>query len=234
MTDIDKNQAENAPADAGEPSNIIPLRAPAPAPEPIESSNDPGMTDSMPSDPVAVGLEAVVAGQVEDAQRVIIPGFDPAIHAVNPDGTPKMRADGSGFALRRGRKKGDSPGQSVNRARESAPIATEAGAAPVDPQLIAAAYWSAALSVAVGVFGDEWLPESQAENKQMVGTLAAYLEATGKTDIPPGLALSLAVVGYGFKRYQKKASTYDKVRFIGMKIRDWISARLKKRGVIGG
>lgn len=114
--------------------------------------------------------------------------FDPSIHVTNEDGSPKLTKHGR-FRHRPGRKSGSS--------------STDNDAPERDPNLTLAAETAATLYIQSGVllFGHEWLPNPEKmEREQLVAAFEAYFEAKGVIDIPPGVALAIALFGYAAPR----------------------------------
>jgi len=139
----------------------------------------------------------------------IYAGFDPQKHAVNPDGTPRKKADGS-FANKRGRK----PGQTA-AVSPSAP--TDATKPPITAPLSAkkareggvitneaAARQTVALVVtALGsTLGEEWNFETPEEADNMRAAVKAYYDAHGQVQISPELMLTFQVFAYAAPRSQ--------------------------------
>lgn len=229
---------DNALTDANQPATddggatVKPTVTPSVGP--IDSSNDPGMTDSLSSDPVAVTIDAAISSQTATVEAVMIPGFDPAIHAVNPDGSPKLRANGA-FALKRGRKARNDNSQSTNASRSSQAIdspsqAQSAPANDVSSKQAAALAWSAFEGFASATIGPEWQAETHDERKAMISTITAYFDAKGGApDIPPGIVLTIALFGYGVKRY-RHPNTADKVKFVAGKAWGWVKRVILRRG----
>lgn len=52
----------------------------------------------------------------------------------------------------------------------------------------------------VGLLGEDMKPDDEAEHNQLVSATEAYLRTKPDIDLPPGLALSIAVGGYVLKR----------------------------------
>lgn len=98
----------------------------------------------------------------------------------------------------------------AGRAESAAPasgsfVAPDAPAAPPPApadQFEAAGAAATAALIAVGVtaFGDEWIPR-KGEPENLQGAFAAYFRAKGVADVPPGLALAIAVLGYAGPRF---------------------------------
>jgi hypothetical protein len=128
--------------------------------------------------------------------------FDPSIHDA------RLNRDGV-WARKRGRKKG-----SVSEPAAPRSIVGTADASPASPgsspigdrfDLAAELYTRAGYSVLDGAFsGDgEWLPENDGEHVALRGAVATYLRHKGTDDLPPGLAVGLAIATYGAKRISK-------------------------------
>lgn len=134
--------------------------------------------------------------------------FDPAKHAVKPDGTPSMTSTGR---FRRKRGQG-------TRSRIAAPNRSASTAAPdnATPQLteeqkqqarnagIAAAEILFRTAVMFG--GDDWHPikndEKQIdERRDMQNAFAFYCEQKGVTDFPPGVLLAITISSYALPRF---------------------------------
>src|SRR3989304_2676798 len=136
--------------------------------------------------------------------------FNPAIHAANANGDPILTLKGR-FRKRVGRKPINArpalniPG-STTQNYDDYPEA-----APQPPSNSAAAQAAAEIYIQTGVaiFGHEWLPDEGArERDNLVSAFNVYLGAKGITDIPPGVALFIAMFGYAAPRlYLPKTQT---------------------------
>lgn len=120
--------------------------------------------------------------------------FDPAIHEVNPDGTPRTTSDGA-FRRKRGRKSGATvPGSGGSKPTDSIPKSVTfdyAGTAKFMAGLMFAACETA--------LGPAWKP-SDPEREAIEVNGARYCESKDWGDIPPGIALSLAFGMYALPR----------------------------------
>lgn len=161
--------------------------------------------------------------------------FDPAIHKVDKQGNPTLTKLGN-LILKPGRKAGKST--------TGASVVNTPGSAPTDPAIQKRAESRAAgvasanliLMLGVGIGGDEWQPrvdEKQGLNEKTMleGAFGDYFEATGKTDIPPGMALTVAIGAYALPRFtmpktQSRVGIFKK--WITKKI---ANRRLKKEGL---
>ena len=147
----------------------------------------------------------------------IYAGFDPSKHAVNPDGTPRKKVDGS-FANKRGRK----PGQTAATVTPAATAATVPPVATGEPKSTTAplsakkaregglitnkqaAHATVKMVVtALGsTIGPEWDFESPEEAQHMIDAVHAYYDANGQVQISPELMLSFQVFAYAAPRSQ--------------------------------
>ena len=147
--------------------------------------------------------------------------FDPAIHAVNADGTPKRKADGT-LALKRGRKAGTAAGSALPPKSAAAP--TVVGEAEKRLSLDQAARESANLviNVAVWTLGAEvGQPIDKAEAEGLRLSFRNYYEARGVPDLPPEIGLFIALGSYIGPRlmHEKSQSKMDKVKL-------WLNSKL--------
>jgi hypothetical protein len=147
--------------------------------------------------------------------------FDPAKHAVNADGTPKKRGDGS-FALKRGRK----PGQTA--ARSSLPP-KPGETPPVNNDAEEAAKVAANLTIngATFIFGDEWRPVDKGEPEMLKTAYQDYFEARGVKKLPPEAGLFVALAAYALPRINKP-TTRDRLGAIKVKFGGFFK-RFKRR-----
>lgn len=202
------------------------------------SSNISAIASDLAADMPAVQQHAIDLAMQNAGQQAQTPSgngeaFNPAIHATNPDGSPKMRVDG-GFALKRGRKSGAATQSKVAKPQSAAtPQVSESEVAARQSGAV-----MAALCIQLGVVmgGDEWQPRRDDsigldEQKQMENAFANYFTAKGYTDIPPGAALAICIGAYALPRF-----TMPKTRTRLAKVKDWVVAkfvqwRARKNGV---
>lgn len=145
-------------------------------------------------------------------------GFDPAVHSVNPDGTPRLRVDGS-YARKRGkggRKSGTDdgtgsddlfgypdtihPGPAVGGVSATVP---QQPAPPTAPNM-SSAQASAMLVVActtvmAKLVGPEWAAEKP-EQKTLIDATKIYLDSKGGLNVTPEMGLFIAVSMYAVPR----------------------------------
>lgn len=144
--------------------------------------------------------DAISAAQVKDretAAQVRDPKgrvFDPAIHLSDASGNPILTPTGR-FKLKMRIPK---PGSGLNM-----PIET-----PQSSEYAQVARTLVGLFVQTGyaVFGEDWLPEKSKEIDEETNLIKAtedYCASTGFKDLPPGVVISVAFIGYGLRRLNK-------------------------------
>lgn len=121
--------------------------------------------------------------------------FNPDLHEVDADGNPRLTTSGK---LRR--KRGNKSGSKINGENEPLNIPGKPGA--VSPSLEAAKATAGAIfTLGTTIGGDEWQPINDPQSgtneyANMVDVWNEYYKSKGVKDIPPGIALSIAVIGY--------------------------------------
>jgi hypothetical protein len=148
-------------------------------------------------------------------------GFDPEIHAVGQDGTPKLKADGS-YAKKRGRKAGQALPLPTDKQNSS--VLTPAKPVATRAQCEIAGRNTANLIFNACVFGisDEFVPSSD-EAKGMSLAFTDYYEQRGIINLPPELVLFSALAMYIVPRLQKpktQAKIKKVKKFLGLPIGD--------------
>gem|GEM_PF-4449955 len=91
-------------------------------------------------------------------------------------------------------------------------------------EAIADVYCRAGIAGAMGLFGDEWAPDDNAEFVALRQSAAAYLRATNREDLPPGWALAFAVLTYAGKRLPRP-KTQSRIAFFRAKLSAWWRGR---------
>lgn len=201
------------------PENIEPVK-------PIETQAD-DQTAPAKATPDLAADQVTLAGLVQ-SHETTHPGFDPAIHAANEDGTPKRRADGS-YALKRGRKAGQTIALPPKGAGVTKDIASESEAVTASPRITPdeAARQSANLVIncAVWICGDKiGVPQDKAEADGLLFSFKNYYESRGVPNIPPEIGLVAALGSYlvpRFRASEKASSLFERA---GM----WIKSKLGK------
>lgn len=175
--------------------------------------------------------------------------FNPAIHAVNADGSPRKTVGGA-YALKRGKKSanaatGAAGTTSANPAHSKGIVVpgTAAGMSAKEQASRTGGAQAANLFLmcAVAIGGDEWHPRKDdkigLDEKVMLETVFGdYFAAKQWEDLPPGLALIAAVGMFSMQRFAmpKTQTRLQKLRgWMGAKIGRWKANRAaKKRGVV--
>ena len=149
--------------------------------------------------------------------------FDPDIHVTDDDGRPKLTKSGK-LRMRPGRKSASnvSVGPTSNAAGLSPQQklqARQAGDAAANSLIM--------LGVVLG--GEEWHPikdESTGLDEKAHLTMAFgdYFEAKEMTDIPPGVALTIAVSAYALPRF-----TMPQTKTRMQKFKEWTATKIAKR-----
>jgi len=131
--------------------------------------------------------------------------FNPEIHLADAGGKPIINSRGY-ITKKRGRKKGCTPNQKLHLPDgKAATLAQEAEQATVKRQQAAYISGVGFINIGVLIFGEEWLPEKAPvdETGMIVQAFDDYYKVKGVADIPPGIALVIALGGYGIKRFAK-------------------------------
>ena len=186
------------------------------------AGGDPAKVNEMDSsteiNPHAIAGVGSVADMVQ-VQSEAHDGFDPLTHAVNPDGTPKRKVDGS-FALKRGRKSGAVPTTSSAPAQvvETPTINVDEASRQSCNMLI---------NGAVLLFGEQWAPQDKEEAKGLQVSFKNYFEARGVPNVPPEIGLAVAVLAYSLPRltHEKTVSRFTVLKMRAYEI--WSAIRGK-------
>lgn len=166
--------------------------------------------------------------------------FNPAIHAVNADGSPRKTTRGA-WALKRGRKGGPAPAPAaVSKGGIVIPGGTPQQSAK-EQESRAAGVGAANLFFALcfGLGGPEWAPridEKAGVNEKLMleSATADYFASREWSDLPPGLALTAALAMYALPRLsmpQTKSRVSRVKMWIAGKYGAWKARRMaRKRG----
>ena len=202
-------------------------------PDEIQSAGETD-SESLSAPETVAETPAGTADPVADAVAQSIGqyvGFDPTIHAVNPDGTPRMRAGGKGYALKRGkggRKSvpvygvADGAGETdlFGEPVSAAPAGETTSASPqtgpanttINSREAAAMIVMTCTTVLSKVVGPEWAAEKD-EARNLTNATKIYLDSKGGLNVSPEMALFLAVTGYAVPRlaHENTQSKFSKV-----------------------
>lgn len=166
--------------------------------------------------------------------------FDPKIHKTNKAGEPTLSTKGK-LIKKPGRKakpESERPqsviGPSAGTHTPAAPTESEVAKQMARASGTVAANMVMQIGIVAG--GEEWQPMKDEETgldekALMESAWADYFEATGKQDIPPGMALTVVMLGYILPRF-----TMPKTQTRLQKLKTWISEKwanrkLKKHGL---
>lgn len=226
---VENVDSVNHPADlTGDGPALSPDIGTDPGTPEIEIPDQATSVDSeSQSDPVADAVATAVEQWI---------GFDPSIHAVNEDGTPRLKVDGT-YARKRGkggRKSVDDSGASgsadlfgdTQTAPQSGATATAPQTQPVQtaPNLSsqqAAAMLVIACTTVMGkLVGPEWTAE-KAEQKALTDATKIYLDAKGGLNVTPEMGLFIALSMYAVPRLAHE-NTRSK---FGLAV-DWVRDRV--------
>lgn len=178
---------------------------------------DPGVIDgvdhapetAIPPDPEGGYYHANETAQVDSAG---IP-FDPSIHATGPDGMPSITPKGR-FRRRRG---------TGNRSRSEHLDETTLG----QSHQLAVMCTASLVTMCVALGGEEFTPvaaEGINERENLEAAFQAYIEAKGIDDIPPGIALAIAMSAYVIPRLAMPETKSRMARGY-----NWLKSKLARR-----
>lgn len=144
--------------------------------------------------------------------------FDPAIHATDENGNPKLTRTGN-FARKRGRKPSDKDDAGTDLAPKNSPKTEDDLLIDAHAENIVQGVYG----VSCSLLGEEFMPENEAEHIRLKNSLAAYMKASGHTNPPPELALIAAGAGYFGKRLAKP-TVRARIVTIYIKAREWMNS----------
>ena len=164
--------------------------------------------------------------------------FDPEVHKTNKSGEPTLSTKGK-LIKKPGRKASSATNtntRSIVGGQAKVPVNDKD--AQLRMQARASGTMAANLLLQIGIVagGDEWNPridEQTGLNEKLMleNSFADYFEATGKTDIPPGMALTVAIGAYALPRFTMP-KTQSRMSKIKRGIKQWfIDRKLKKHGL---
>ena len=161
--------------------------------------------------------------------------FDPDIHKTTKSGEPTLSPKGK-LIKKAGRK--PKPEQQQSRVGGAPVRSSDSPESQLRAQSRASGLVTANILMQVGIVagGDEWRPmidEASGLNERAMleGAFSDYFEATGKTDLPPNLALLVAVGAYVVPRFTMP-KTQTRVGKLKAGIKGWfVNRKLKKHGL---
>jgi len=121
--------------------------------------------------------------------------FDPALHVVESDGTPKITAAG---LLRQ--KPGHKNKSKIVELQKGKDVQQQRASGKVCASIL--------IQLGISFGGEEWQPSKDAktgidEQAMLESAFSEYFEATGMSDLPPGIALTVAISAYALPRFTK-------------------------------
>ena len=154
--------------------------------------------------------------------------FDPEIHVTDENGEPKLTMKGK-LRMRPGRK---SKVAGADKAAIGGALPTREGMThqqKMQARMTGDAAASALITLGVVVGGDEWNPITDAETgidekANLSHAFGDYFEAKEMTDIPPGVALTIAISAYVIPRF-----TMPKTKTRVQRFKEWIATKIAQR-----
>lgn len=207
---------------------------PEPSPESenfVTGEADSGDSDQPSEDTVADSDEAVNSFRPTDKDGVT---FDPEQHATDAEGRPKTRKDGR-WAKKRGRKKGDQTGSTLG----TGGVGKKQSARTAEANHVMTGKALASMTITMGRavssdFEPVYDPAAGVDERLMLEqAFAEYAESRDMQDIPPGIALSMALMVYITPRLAMTHTQTRMQRFsnwAGSKWLAWKNRRAKKAG----
>lgn len=141
---------------------------------------------------------------ITDSEGVV---FDKELHATDNDGKPSVTKLGK-FR----KKKGVSSIAIKEKQKKAEDVVNNEKALQEMGEGAAGTF----VAVGAAIFGEDFLPENQDEERRLSEAFAKYLKASGMKDLPPGLALTVALGAYGYRRVHK-----PQVKSKLQKFKDW-------------
>lgn len=145
--------------------------------------------------------------------------FDPAIHKIGDDGKPVFTKAGN-FAKKRGRKTGQTNSQLKTGVPEKSPEQKQIESARAAGVALA----NVLITTGRAIGGVEWDPvvtDNINERANLENAFADYCQVKGVSDIPPGIALTMAIGAYVLPRFTMPVT---KTRV--SKFKDWMQAKI--------
>tara|TARA_R110000737_G_C14623309_1_gene493996 strand:- start:5709 stop:6473 length:765 start_codon:yes stop_codon:yes gene_type:complete len=159
--------------------------------------------------------------------------FDPDLHKTNKAGEPTTSTKGN--LIKKAGRKPKANTSSVGGAGGKTSISEDD---QLKIQSRASGVMTANLLLQVGIVagGSEWYPQRDVdsgldEKRMLENAFADYFEATGKQDLPPSMALMVAVGAYALPRFTMP-KTKTRVQKMTSGIKAWyVNRKLKKHGL---
>lgn len=155
--------------------------------------------------------------------------FDPRLHVTDESGLPKLTKTGKLRKRRQPQETAPTTRKPVTsfvatpkseHSTHDEPVDTSAASAAANSRAAGVATANLLITVGMSLGGEEWAPVKNTElgideKALLENAFADYYLATGKTDLPPGLALTVAVGSYALPRFSKP-KTKTRLKILGV------------------
>lgn len=167
-------------------------------------------------------------------------GFDPSMHVTDEQGEPKLTSRGY-LKLKRGKAGASSGSSAGSGSTVSGPEGMRPGEAADDGAQAREAGRNAAdalIMLGMTLGGPEWEPvrdkrQGIDERGNLREAWGQYFEAKGVSDIPPGVALAIATLGYAAPRLVQGPTTKSRLQRAGLWLKGKLGAFRKRKGKKG-
>ena len=174
--------------------------------------------------------QSAVMEEFADARDVQGNRFDPELHVTDADGKPKLTKLKK-LRMKAGRKSAKRAA-SISRAATSQNDRNVPGLSPSEKLQARATGEAAAgalITLGVVIGGDEWNPQINVEHglnerENLSHAFGDYFEQKEMTDIPPGVALTIAISAYILPRF-----TMPKTQTRVQRFKEWVVTKIAKR-----
>ena len=190
-------------------------------------NNAPGVSEHV--------IEQEQAKETEQTESLSqYPGFDPVIHATDENGQP-IPKKGGGWQKRRGKKSGSVSNTKPTVQSQLGKINANSGPSTKELAAREAGRAAAGMIFQAGMLlgGEEWQPLIDSdlginEPVTMAKAWGDYFVAKDIEDFPPGIALSIALIGYAVPRLTQP-KTKTRLQRLGLWVKEKLANRKKKK-----
>lgn len=164
--------------------------------------------------------------------------FDPAIHKTNKSGEPTLSTKGK-LIKKPGRKAKpveDRQKSVIGGIEHQNAAPNESEVARITSRASGTAAANMLMQIGIVAGGDEWKPMKDDslgldEKTLLESAFADYFEATGKQDVPPGMALTIAITAYVLPRFTMPQTQSRLQRLKSWFAEKWANRKLRKHGL---
>ena len=162
-------------------------------------------------------------------------GFDPSIHKTNKAGEPTLSTKGK-LIKKAGRKPASNKKPQSSFVGGGLQQPTQADVQKLQARATGTVAANMVMRIGIAFGGEEWKPRMDEqtglnEKSMLEGAFADYFETTGKTDLPPTMALTVAIGAYALPRFTMP-KTQSRLQKLTGGIKKWfINRKLKKHGL---